>query len=261
MLQTTDIMAIWTDGSVFYRSAFCLALVVVGSLPDIAFGTRVSVHPATQGSAPTGFNKFGAVYVINLESRPDRLANITRVLQDVGLIDFKVIKAVPHPCGLMGCVLSHILVLQECIESGSETCLVFEDDFLLSAQPHAAVKTVSDFFAASDKGDISWDVVLLSSNLLNSSESSLPFLRRVVDAQTTSSYAVKRSYARHILRNFLQSAFRLNYSCDKDHPQYALDIYWKRLQSSGKWFVFSPMLGHQAASYSDIEYKFVDYGT
>ena len=41
--------------------------------------------------------------------------------------------------------------------------------------------------------------------------------------------------------------------------QFALDIYWKRLQQNGNWYMIIPATVTQYASYSDIEEKEVDY--
>jgi hypothetical protein len=40
----------------------------------------------------------------------------------------------------------------------------------------------------------------------------------------------------------------------------AIDTCWHPLQRSTNWYGFSPQVGTQAASFSDIELRNVDYG-
>ena len=44
-----------------------------------------------------------------------------------------------------------------------------------------------------------------------------------------------------------------------DYPKYALDQYWKRLQSVGRWYIVRPNLGFQLPGYSNVEGKPVNY--
>jgi len=38
-----------------------------------------------------------------------------------------------------------------------------------------------------------------------------------------------------------------------------MDIYWKQLQKTDKWYITNPVLGYQRMSYSDIEKRITDY--
>jgi hypothetical protein len=42
-------------------------------------------------------------------------------------------------------------------------------------------------------------------------------------------------------------------------PQYAVDMYWKRLQGSGRWYLITPLTITQLTCYSDIEEKETNY--
>jgi hypothetical protein len=45
----------------------------------------------------------------------------------------------------------------------------------------------------------------------------------------------------------------------ENKQEYALDMYWKRLQLTGVWFMITPPTVIQAESYSDIENRNVNY--
>ncbi len=99
-------------------------------------------------------------FVINLASRPDRLAFMQQQLTDQGLA-YTRIDAVnglgdadigypsDHPRltkGEFACYSSHVLIWQNLVASGDRQCLVLEDDVVLSPNFRSIVET-SDFFA------------------------------------------------------------------------------------------------------------------
>jgi GR25 family glycosyltransferase involved in LPS biosynthesis len=73
------------------------------------------------------------VYVINLDRRSDRLEQITKQLDDLG-IPFERFKAVDYleinSTGTVACAMSHKAVLQDAVLNGYHKILVLEDDAL-----------------------------------------------------------------------------------------------------------------------------------
>ena len=206
-----------------------------------------------------GFQSLDSVFVINLESRKDRLQQITHVLSQLGLggTRHKVVNGIPHSCGILGCGLSHALALIGCIDSNATVCAVFEDDFELVRDPEEANAALERFFRGEPP---SWEVLMLSANQVTPNTPSPDFghLDVINQALTASGYLVHRSFAPTLLRTFMQAAFHLNKSnCSQAH--YAHDVLWTSLQRSGKWFALKPLVGKQRASYSDIEKMDVDY--
>lgn len=65
-------------------------------------------------------------FVINLESRPDRLQNIKFELDYMGW-DYEIFNAIPKN-NYMGCALSHLELIRFARERGLERILVIEDD-------------------------------------------------------------------------------------------------------------------------------------
>ena len=199
-----------------------------------------------------GFHAIDSIYVINLESRPDRLEHVNAVLGSLGVSKHKIVKGIPHSCGL-----SHALAVAECIDSNATTCAIFEDDFELVRDPEEAKVAVERFFQSEPP---SWEVLMLSAHAVMPSSPSPDFshLDVINAALTASGYIIHRSFAPKILETFMEASYRLNES-NCSQAEYAHDVLWKRLQQSGKWFALKPLIGKQRASYSDIEKRHVDY--
>ncbi len=204
-----------------------------------------------------GFHAIDSVYVINMESRPDRLEHINAVLGSLGVSKHKIVKGIPHSCGILGCGLSHALAVAECVDSNATTCAIFEDDFELVRGPEEAKAAVDRFFRNEPP---SWEVLMLSAHAVTPSSPSPEFshLDVINAALTASGYIIHRSFAPKILETFLEASYRLNES-NCSQAEYAHDVLWKKLQRSGKWFALKPVIGRQRASYSDIEKRHVDY--
>lgn len=202
-----------------------------------------------------GFDNIDAIFVVHLQSRKDRLEQINDIFSAINITKHKIVNAVPHSCPPVGCSLSHIMALAECMHLRARTCLILEDDFDLSATPVAAQKALNNFF---NNGPSDWDVLLVSGWLRESESTEYDFLKRVRSAQTASGYIVNEHYVPVMLQNFLESSLQLNKDCGS-YDDFALDQYWKRLQGRGQWYAFSPLLGRQRPSYSDIEKREVDY--
>ena len=204
-----------------------------------------------------GFQVIDSIYVINLESRPDRLEHINAVLGSVGISEHNVVKGIPHSCGILGCGLSHALAVAECIDSNATTCAIFEDDFELVRDPDEAKTAVERFFRTDPP---SWEVLMLSAHAVTPSSPSPEFshLEIINAALTASGYVVHKSFAPTLLRTFMEASYRLSKS-NCSQTEYAHDVLWKKLQQSGKWYALKPLIGKQKASYSDIEKRHVDY--
>jgi hypothetical protein len=81
---------------------------------------------------------------------------------------------------------------------------------------------------------------------------------RVFNCQTTTGYIVHKDYYDVLIQNFRESANHLLRE-PTNHRQYALDIYWKRLQKTGAWYMILPLSVIQYENYSDIERKSTNY--
>ena len=119
---------------------------------------------------------------------------------------------------------------------------------------------------------VDFDVLMLSSNTIKELLTTFEFVTKIIDAQTSSGYAVSKSFASILLNNYMESITLLEQIGKKpDYSDYwfdmymerlhpiCFDIYMKKLQPISKWYCLHPKIGKQIESYSDIENKVVDY--
>lgn len=218
-------------------------------------GVKANAHTTRDRLHKHGFNHIDATFVVNLETRSDRLEAINTVLGSLGISNHKIVKGVPHRCGTLGCSLSHAMALSECIDSNATTCAIFEDDFELLREPEEANAAIEKFFRNEPPN---WQMLMLSSNVLSKSPSEYSHLDVIDAALAGSGYIVHKNFADVLLHKILQAAYSLNHS-NCVTIEYAPDVLWRELQRSGKWFALKPLIGKQRASFSDIEQKHVDY--
>jgi len=208
----------------------------------------------------TGLNEFDVLYYINLDRRPERDEQIKKELLKTNIDPHKInrISATDEPlCGAYGCTMSHINVLTQFLDTDSsiQTCIVLEDDFGFVQDMRQVNASVNKFLIDfKDK----WDVLLLSLNLIYGEKTEFPYAIRVYRSFTTAGYVVHKRFAQQLLDNFKESAGLLK-SEGKYVPSLCLDNYMGRLQQKTNWFSIVPRIGLQLPSYSDIEYRYVDY--
>jgi glycosyl transferase family 25 len=190
------------------------------------------------------------VYVINLDHRTDRLEEITKELDIMGL-KFKRFPAIKTSPGIIGCGLSHLAVLKEARELGLKEVLIFEDDFTFSESKEHCWKTVEEFLK-----NETYDVVMFGYNMQKSSPYK-PGLLKVLEAQTASAYIVNHRFYDKLI-NLFEEAMPLLQSTGK-HWVYANDEVWKKLQPGADWFAFEPRMGYQRKSFSDNTQSVTDY--
>lgn len=202
------------------------------------------------------------IYYINLDYRTDRREEFENEMKSFGLPDSKItrIPAVATPqLGILGCALSHKMVLELFLESSHTNCLILEDDFQWNLDSEYIDFMLNPIFDEK----IDFDCIMFSGNIEKSEPTEWPFLRRVFDAQTTAGYLITREFAVKLHKNFSESSQLLKTwfeeTGEKKH-EYCLDIFWKQLQQRSKWYILHPKAGKQRESYSDIEQKIVNYG-
>jgi hypothetical protein len=208
-------------------------------------------------------NYIDKVYYINLDHRTDRRQEIEKVLDDLACPFEKRerISAVQHSqFGTLGCTKSHILTLEKFIESGLEVCLVLEDDFI-----YDDIDRFNSSIQYVFENKFPFDLIQLSYNHngLVASETEHNILKKVIRAGTSSSMIVHKDFAPKLLANYKEChELLLDYIAKHNQltHDFIIDVYWKDLQPISKWYCFSPRLGYQRESYSDIEQRVVNYG-
>jgi hypothetical protein len=104
-----------------------------------------------------------------------------------------------------------------------------------------------------EHGHDNWDVLMLASNT-QSEQQYKSYATKILDAWTTSAYAITREFAVKLLHHWEQTVpvFR--------KPEKCCDVSWKELQPQSRWYCLNPKPAVQRPSFSDIEQKNTDYG-
>jgi len=209
-----------------------------------------------------GFNNFDMVCFINLDHRIDRLEHITKELNKTNIDKNKINRIsgiYVKDFGSLGCGKSHILALESFINSSesNQNCLILEDDFEFTQSQDIVNDLINKVFNSNINN---FDVLMLASNTVYQyGVDNIPFVTKIIDAQTLSGYVVSRKFAPSLLNNFKQGVELLE-PFGKSVPQYCVDMYCKKLQPLSNWYCINPKIGKQSASYSDIENRSVNYG-
>jgi glycosyl transferase family 25 len=192
------------------------------------------------------------VLYINLEHRADRLAHMHNQLALLG-VSGERFNAVKTKSGAVGCMISHIKCLEIAMRNDYPQICIMEDDIQFLDIP--VFKNSLQKFA--DSGT-EWDVLFISGNNGPPFDIITDEWTRVYNCQCGTGYIVNRAYYMTLLTNMREGlGFLMR---DPNNKQtYALDVYWKRLQRVNRWFLITPLTVVQAACYSDIEQRNVDY--
>jgi glycosyl transferase family 25 len=184
------------------------------------------------------------VVYINLERRKDRLEQIQQELSIFPPEKVQRFNAISHEKGLIGCVKSHIAVLEMAISQNWKNVLIVEDDMKWSNFSEVILRNLLSQ---------SYDVIGLGGTFVNYNRNTY----KASFFSTTVAYIVSNHYFKILLDNFKEGCQKLieNY----EPPKYALDRYWKQIQSRDNWYIIMPPLCIQRPSYSDIENHHVDY--
>lgn len=189
---------------------------------------------------------------INLEHRKDRMLHASKQFEMLG-ISGERFNAVKTKSGAVGCTISHIKCLELAMQREYEQVFICEDDILFT-DTKSFKNSITQF---RDSG-IEWDVLFVSGNNGPPFQPVSEFCVRTYNCQCGTGYIVKKHYYSTLLTNMRKGLSNLMRE-PTNKPMYALDVYWKQLQATDKWYLITPLTVVQAACYSDIEEKNVDY--
>ncbi len=214
--------------------------------PDVTIPFQIS-------PTKTHFNYLSLVdqiYFINLKKRPERKVHIMGQLQKMAITKNQVtpITAVNLPSNpQIGCALSHMKALSDAAHQDYDSILILEDDFTFRVDRLVFQDRLKSLYQYHPN----WDVCLLSSVNYKGNKTRCPCLDRVVKADTTAGYLVRKSAISLLFNVFLQ--------CTRPRPEFcanqaAIDVAWQTLQPKLNWYIFNPHLGYQTEKFhSDIE--------
>ena len=184
---------------------------------------------------------------INLTHRTDRLSHILDQFNGLGITGERV-DAIQNSNGAIGCTLSHIKCLEMAIERNYEQVFICEDDItFLNLELFK-----QNFIKFTKSKDINWDVLIIGGNNVPPFQQIHDYCARVFYCQTTTGYIVKKTYYNKLLQNFKTGLALLLQNPIKKR-EFAIDIYWKRLQLQDYWYMITPPTVSQYDNYSDVE--------
>jgi GR25 family glycosyltransferase involved in LPS biosynthesis len=190
---------------------------------------------------------------INLASRTDRLEHVISEFGKFGLTPERV-DAVKMASGAVGCTLSHIKCLEIAKSRNYENVFICEDDITF-LKPELLRENLTKFH---NNKTIQWDILIIGGNNCPPYQVITDYCSRIFNCQTTTGYIVKQNMYDVLIDNF-KTGLNLLLKNPQNKREYAIDIYWKRLQSQYFWYIITPLTTTQYENYSDVEQQTMDY--
>lgn len=190
---------------------------------------------------------------INLASRTDRLEHVISEFGKFGLTPERV-DAVKMASGAIGCTLSHIKCLEIAKSRNYEHVFICEDDITF-LKPELLRENLTKFY---NNKTIQWDILIIGGNNCPPFQVITDYCSRIFNCQTTTGYIVKQNMYDVLLDNF-KTGLNMLLKNPQNKREYAIDMYWKRLQPQYFWYIITPLTTTQYENYSDVEQQTVDY--
>jgi GR25 family glycosyltransferase involved in LPS biosynthesis len=199
------------------------------------------------------------VLYINLDHREDRKLHILSQMKKMGIENPVRFSAVKTKNGAVGCGLSHIKCLELAKERNWETVCILEDDFNC-LKLDVFMNSLSNFSQNHEKDGIDWDVLLLGGNNCPPYHkmNGVDYCVQITNCQTTVGYIVKKHLYDILIENMREAVHHL-IKDPANKRQFAIDMYWKKLQTSGKWYLITPLTITQHVCFSDVEENVKNY--
>lgn len=199
-------------------------------------------------------NNFDGIAYINLDHRDDRkielLESLKKLRVDLGKV--QRISGIFTPFnGHLGCVCSHLKVIDWAMEKKLDSVLILEDDCYFLDDEKFITYAIDYFFKMVPK----WDVFMLGGYFEKFEKSKYPFINRIKKAYRAHSYGISKKYLPILKKQYLQTADILKeYNTHFESREHALDRRWHTLQKKDLWYANNIHLTGQKDGYSDIEW-------
>lgn len=205
----------------------------------------LSLHNATHHQ-PIQWEGIDQVIVLNLDSRPDRLALIQQELTELNFPASRITRmaACEEANGHWGRRQSHLQALRLAQQQGWKNYLLLEDDtVILKQEKH--IRVFNTLLNALPQ--LPWEVILLGGEIKRGSVlKSLGGIIHARDCNKVCAYLVNSDY-------YATLAQQMEHDLSD-----TLEQQWQPLLSEGKWLACYPSISYQRAGYSDIEKKETD---
>jgi len=215
-------------------------------------------------------NQIYGPLVINLDRRQDRLAEITSEFEKLNLKFKRISASTGNGNGVLGCLESHCICLEEFLETNDESLMVCEDDAVFKCKREELDMYIREFL--SDEAQ-----VLCIGFVARTEEPYSNIFVRSRQVQTTVCYIIKRASAKTLLTLWRKLIILITEKGHKNSENwlakemqkipnlatiwniYCADQAWKLMQQDHIFVIPRKPLVVQRASFSDIEKRFVSY--
>lgn len=209
----------------------------------------------SSSSSPADLVKqlFENTHFINLEHRIDRLYHVKSELAKINVAGTRF-NAIKTTDGAIGCSMSHLKCLEMAKKNESPFVFICEDDIQF-LNPALFLQQLDKFC---ETVQLDWDVLIVSGNICPPYQAIGDYCVRLVNCQTTTGYIVQQHYYDTMITNIKEGLQQLLKN-PANKREYAIDIYWKRLQANGRWYMITPPTVVQVEGFSDVEKRNTDY--
>ena len=183
------------------------------------------------------------IIYINLDHREDRRNIMKTFFEKVEIPTDKIIRlsAIKRIRGALGCLESHTAALRMAKQNSWKNVLILEDDleWLDLEEGYSKLEKLTQ------KPD--WDVIMLTGWFWKYD------FPRIYDANNAGAYLVNSSYYDKLLQNREFSLKKLyqGFGFHFNNPIYEADNFWKKLQSTDRWYAVYPCICRQVDGFSD----------
>jgi GR25 family glycosyltransferase involved in LPS biosynthesis len=187
------------------------------------------------------FKHFDEIYLINLDTRPDRLAKTREEFARVGIEKFARVLGVVHENPAIGCHLSHASAFSDAIKHGYDNILIFEDDVEFFPEG------VENLQKAYEELPIDWQMFYLGANLDQYPAYKVSeHICKLTGAFATHAYAVNRT--------LFSTLYDINASLETVHN----DVWYATLiHPNYNCYLTMPLVAGQRNDFSDIQGRVV----
>jgi len=189
---------------------------------------------------------------INLDYRIDRREHTEKEFAKIGVIAERF-NACKTQQGAVGCSMSHIKCLEKAKTEDWPYVFICEDDITFM-NPELFFSKLAQF----SESNIEWDVLFVAGNTAPPFGDSTDFCIRTYNVRSTTGYIVAKHYYDILINNFREGIKKLIRE-PENKKEYAIDMYWRPLQETGKWYILIPLSVYQYETYSDVENRTVNY--
>lgn len=181
---------------------------------------------------------FPNIYCINLDDREERWISSKKEFESEN-INVTRFSAIKHENPVIGCMLSHIAILEE-VQKKDENVFIFEDDIMFR---EGSIEN-----ALEELEKIDWHMFYLGGNILRPFYQTDMHLARLSHCQSTHAYGLNKKIIPSILQLLKTNVGR-----------HIDTLYADVVIPNSFSYIIVPMKAIQRGSYSDIEKRYMTY--